>query len=123
MKILIVDDSATMRRIMKNLLTQLNLTDVSEASNAETALIELKKNKYGLILCNDSLHPQTGLDLLKTIRNDSELCNLPFVMVFDESNTSTESIIAAKKAGVSNVIRKPFNAETLKGKLTSVLGL
>ncbi|MFY7828499.1 MAG: response regulator [Flectobacillus sp.] len=123
MKILIVDDYATMRRIMRNLLSQLNLTDVNEASNVETALIELKKNKYGLVLCNDSLPPQSGLDLLKAIRNDSELSNLPFVMVLDESNTSTESIIAARKAGVSNVIRKPFNAETLKGKLTSVLGL
>lgn len=122
MKVLVVDDYATMRRIMRNLLSQLHISDVSEASNVETALRELRNSKYSLILCNDTLPPQTGLDLLKAVRDDSELSHISFIMVFDETTHTTENFIATKTAGANNIIRKPFNAETLKEKIVSVCG-
>ncbi|AYQ33307.1 response regulator [Runella sp. SP2] len=121
MKVLVVDDYATMRRIVRNLLTQIGMTDVEEASDGITALQRLRENKYGLVISDDNMEPMTGLQLLKEIRNDSKLKGTPFIMVTAES--STEKVIAAKQAGVNNYIVKPFNAETLKQKMESVLGI
>lgn len=120
MKILVVDDYGTMRRIVRNLLTQIGFTDIDEASDGATAFQKLHESSYGLIICDWNMEPMTGLQLLKMIRADQKLRALPFIMVTAESKT--ENVIAAKEAGVSNYIVKPFNAETLKQKIQAVLG-
>lgn len=109
-----------MLRILGNLLRQLGFTNVSEAEDGEDALRELKRDKYNLVISDCNMQRMSGLDLLRKVRGDQELRHLPFIMVTAESKT--ETVIAAKNAGVSNYIVKPFNAETLKKKLVTVLG-
>ena len=118
--ILIVDDYKTMLRIVRNLLKQLNFQNIDEATDGSMALAKLKEKSYGLIISDWNMQPMTGLDLLKSVRSDASLKDTPFIMVTAESKT--ENVIAAKEAGVNNYIVKPFNAETLKGKIASVLG-
>lgn len=120
MEILIVDDYATMRRIMKNLLIQLGFKNVSEAADGGDALGKLRVKAAGLVISDWNMEPMTGLQLLKEVRSDAKLKDLPFIMVTAESKT--DNVIAAKQAGVSNYIVKPFNAETLKAKMQSVIG-
>ena len=121
MPIMIVDDYATMLRILKNLLLQLEFTNVLEAKDGDEALNKLRTvGPVGLIISDWNMQPMTGLDLLKAVRADSKLRATPFIMVTAESKT--ENVVAAKQAGVSNYIVKPFNAETLKAKMASVLG-
>lgn len=120
MKILIVDDYATMRRILRNLLSQIGYTDVDEADNGVTALKKLHENRYGLVISDANMEPMTGLQLLKEIRSDSKLGSTHFIMTMQESKT--EFVIEAKQAGVNNVIVKPFNADTLRQKIESVVG-
>ena len=120
MPILVVDDYKTMLRIVRNLLNQLGFEDVDEAIDGGVALQKLKQKDYGLVISDWNMEPMTGLDLLKEIRADSRLKALPFIMVTAESKT--ENVVAAKEAGVSNYIVKPFNAATLKQKLVSVFG-
>lgn len=120
MHILVVDDYNTMRRIIKNLLKQLGFDNVDEASDGTDALTKLHDKQYGLIISDWNMEPMTGLDLLKKVRVDEKVKNIPFIMVTAESKP--ENVIAAKQAGVSNYIVKPFNAETLKTKMASVLG-
>ena len=118
--IMIVDDYSTMLRIMKNLLRQLDFENVEEATDGSMALSKLKLGHYGLVISDWNMQPVTGLDLLKQVRADAQLKHLPFIMVTAESKT--ENVIAAKEAGVTNYIVKPFNAETLKQKLVAVFG-
>jgi two-component system chemotaxis response regulator CheY len=118
--IMIVDDYATMLRIMKNLLRQLDFENVEEATDGSTALSKLKLGNFGLVISDWNMQPVTGLDLLKQVRADAQLKHLPFIMVTAESKT--ENVVAAKQAGVSNYIVKPFTADTLKAKMESVLG-
>jgi len=119
--VLVVDDYVTMLRILRNFLKQLNFTNIHEASDGAQALVELRSGpEFGLIVSDWNMEPMTGIELLREVRADEKLKHIPFVMVTAESKT--ENVIVAKKAGVSNYIVKPFNAETLKGKLTSVLG-
>ena len=120
MPVLIVDDYKTMLRIIRNLLSQLNFTNVHEASDGETALAKLRDGKFGLVISDWNMEPMTGLQLLREVRSDDNLKETPFIMITAESKT--ENVVAAKEAGVNNYIVKPFNAETLKGKLSSVLG-
>lgn len=120
MKILIVDDYKTMLRIIRNLLKQIGFENVEEATDGSSALKMLKENKFNLIISDWNMEPMTGLQLLKEVRADPELAKTPFIMVTAESKT--ENVIAAKEQGVDNYIVKPFNAETLKGKLSSVVG-
>ena len=117
--VLVVDDYSTMRRIIKNLLNQIGFMNVEEADNGATAYDKLRAQKFGLVISDWNMEPMTGLELLKLVRADSALKSLPFIMVTAESKT--ENVIAAKQAGVSNYIVKPFNAETLKTKISSVL--
>jgi len=119
-QIMIVDDYTTMLRIMRNLLRQLEFENVEEATDGSTALHKLQLGHFGLVISDWNMQPMTGLDLLKQVRADAKLKSLPFIMVTAESKT--ENIIAAKEAGVSNYIVKPFTAETLKAKMSSVLG-
>ena len=120
MKIMIVDDYSTMLRILRNLLRQLEFSNVDEANNGDDALQKLREGQYNLIISDWNMTPMTGLDLLKHVRADAKLKHIPFIMVTAESKT--DNVIAAKQAGVSNYIVKPFNAETLKSKMSSVLG-
>ncbi len=117
--ILIVDDYKTMLRIIRNLLKQLEFDNVEEASDGSEALAKLRAGNFGLVISDWNMQPMTGLDLLKEVRADSRLKNLPFIMITAESKT--ENVVAAKQAGVSNYIVKPFNAETLKEKIEKVM--
>ena len=118
MPILVVDDYKTMVRIIRNLLKQLGFEDVDDAADGTEALARLKERKYGLVISDWNMQPMTGYDLLKHVRADEGLQTIPFIMVTAEAKT--ENVIAAKKAGVSNYIVKPFNAQTLKGKIETV---
>jgi two-component system chemotaxis response regulator CheY len=120
MRVLIVDDYKTMLRIVRNLLKQLGFMNVDEATDGSMALQLLRNQDYGLVISDWNMEPMTGLQLLKEVRADPKLKGIPFIMVTAESKS--ENVIAAKQAGVSNYVVKPFNAETLKGKMASVLG-
>lgn len=120
MNILIVDDYKTMLRIIKNLLKQIGFDNVDEASDGSAALKSLREKDYGLVISDWNMEPMTGLELLKEVRADAKLKETPFIMITAESKS--ENVIAAKQAGVNNYIVKPFNAETLRTKLQSVLG-
>jgi two-component system chemotaxis response regulator CheY len=119
-KILIVDDYKTMLRIIGNLLKQLGFQHIEEATDGTMALEKLKKHTFDLIISDWNMEPMSGLELLKNVRSDTSLKNLPFIMVTAESKV--ENVVIAKQAGVTNYIVKPFNAQTLKAKLTAVLG-
>ncbi len=120
MSILIVDDYKTMLRIIRNLLKQLGFNSVDEAIDGSSALTKLRDKDFGLVISDWNMEPMSGLQLLKEVRADVNLKEIPFTMITAESKS--ENVIAAKEAGVSNYIVKPFNAATLKGKLTTVLG-
>jgi len=120
MPILVVDDYKTMVRIIRNLLKQLGFNNVDDAADGVEALSKLREKKYGLVISDWNMEPMTGYELLKEVRSDDTLNRTPFIMVTAESKT--ENVIAAKKAGVNNYIVKPFNAQTLNGKINAVFG-
>ena len=120
MPILIVDDYKTMLRIIRNLLKQLGFNNVDESADGATALQKLRQKDYLLVISDWNMEPMTGLQLLKEVRTDNKLKAMPFIMITAESKT--ENVVAAKEAGVSNYIVKPFNAATLKQKLSTVSG-
>lgn len=120
MKVLVVDDYRTMLRILRNLLRQLDFRNVFEATDGTDALLKLREGGFGLVISDWNMEPMTGIQLLREVRADDKLKHIPFIMVTAESKP--ENVIAAKQAGVSNYIVKPFNAETLKTKMASVLG-
>ena len=120
MPILIVDDYKTMLRIIRNLLKQLGFNNVDEATDGSAALQKLRDKEYHLVSSDWNMEPMSGMQLLTEVRADTKLKDLPFIMITAESKT--ENVIAAKEAGVSNYIVKPFNAATLKTKLAAVLG-
>ena len=120
MPILVVDDYSTMIRIIRNLLKQLGFENVDDASDGSAALAKMQTRKYGLVISDWNMEPMTGYDLLKQVRANPQMAATPFIMITAESKT--ENVIAAKKAGVSNYIVKPFNAATLKQKMESVIG-
>jgi two-component system chemotaxis response regulator CheY len=120
MRILVVDDYNTMRRIVRNLLKQLGFENVDEAADGGEAFKKLQEDNFNMVISDWNMEPVTGMELLKQVRANDKLKNLPFIMVTAESKP--ENVIAAKQAGVSNYIVKPFNAETLKTKMTSVIG-
>ena len=119
MRVVIVDDYTTMLRILRNLLRQLDLHNVEEANDGETAFHLMLKSPPDLIISDWNMAPMTGLELLRKVRAEPKLRHIPFIMVTAESKT--ENVIAAKQAGVSNYIVKPFNADTLRAKIVSVL--
>jgi two-component system chemotaxis response regulator CheY len=120
MPVLIVDDYATMLRIVRNLLKQIGFDNIDEAADGGRALQMMKIKKYGLVISDWNMQPVTGIEFLRHVREDEELKATPFIMVTAESKT--ENVVEAKKAGVSNYIVKPFSSEILKGKIASVLG-
>lgn len=121
MNVLIVDDYTTMLRIIKNLLKQLGFNNIDEATDGTMALEKIKAKNYGLVISDWNMEPMSGYEFLKQVRaSDQAFKTVPFIMVTAESKT--ENVIAAKQAGVNNYIVKPFNAETLKTKISAVLG-
>jgi two-component system chemotaxis response regulator CheY len=118
MPILVVDDYNTMVRIIRNLLKQIGFQDIDDASDGASALRRLRERPYGLVISDWNMEPMSGYDLLKEMRANPQLATVPFIMITAESKT--ENVIAAKQAGVNNYIVKPFNAQTLKGKIEAV---
>lgn len=120
MPVLIVDDCKTMLKIVKSLLIQLGFSNIDEASNGAMAMGKLGEKEYHLVISDWNMDPITGIELLQKVRANQSTKNVKFLMVTAESKT--ENVIAAKQAGVDNYIIKPFNADTLKAKLVSILG-
>lgn len=118
MKVLVVDDFSTMRRIVKNLLKQLGFSNILEADDGSTALDVLKSQKVDFIVSDWNMPKMTGLELLKAVRGDDSLKSIPFLMITAEAKK--ENIMDALQSGVSNYIVKPFTAETLKEKIDKI---
>ncbi len=119
MKILIVDDYSTMRRIVKNLLQELGYANVQEADDGSTALPMLKTGNFDFVITDWNMPQLPGLELLKAVRADPKLTHLPVLMVTAEAKR--EQIVEAAQAGVSGYVIKPFTAQTLGEKLTKIL--
>lgn len=120
MRILVIDDFQTMRRIIINLLRQLGFTNMVEADDGTTAWERLEAETIDLIISDWNMPKMTGMDLLRKVRASERYKATPFIMVTAEGKR--ENVIAAVQAGVSNYIVKPFNAATLKEKLSKVIG-
>ena len=118
MKVLVVDDFATMRRIVKNLLKDLGFKNIVEADDGKTALPILQEDKIDLLVTDWNMPGMTGIDLLKEVRADPKLVNLPVLMVTAEAKR--EQIILAAQAGVNGYVIKPFTAATLKEKIDKI---
>lgn len=118
MKILIVDDFSTMRRIIKNLLRDLGFTNTQEADDGNTALPMLQNGSFDFVVTDWNMPGMQGIDLLKAIRADDKLKHLPVLMVTAESKR--EQIIEAAQAGVNGYVVKPFTAVTLEEKINKI---
>ncbi len=118
MKILVVDDFSTMRRIVKNLLKQLGFENVEEAEDGAQAYSKLKTGGFGFVVSDWNMPNMDGLELLKKVRGDAALSGLPFLMVTAEAEK--EKVILAIQAGVNNYVVKPFTGEVLKEKMDKV---
>lgn len=118
LKILVVDDFSTMRRIVKNILRQIGYSNIDEAEDGNGALSKLRQDKYDLVISDWNMPNMTGLDLLKAIRADGNLNGIPVLMVTAESKK--ENVVEAIKHGVNNYIVKPFTADILKGKIEKI---
>jgi two-component system chemotaxis response regulator CheY len=118
-KILVVDDFATMRKVIRNLLKQVGYENIVEAEDGVTALRTLKSQKIDLIISDWNMPNMTGLELLKAVRADEEIKTTPFLMVTAEA--LQDNVITAVKAGVSNYIVKPFTAEVLNEKIKKII--
>jgi two-component system chemotaxis response regulator CheY len=117
--VLLVDDSGTIRRIIRKILGQIGIEKVEEAENGSEALEKLSSESFRLVISDWNMEPIGGLELLKEIRSNDELKHLPFIMV--SSNDSTKDVITAKEAGASGYIIKPFTAQNLKFKIQNIL--
>ncbi|NVJ60316.1 MAG: chemotaxis response regulator CheY [Gammaproteobacteria bacterium] len=118
MKILIVDDFSTMRRIVKNLLRDLGFTNTAEADDGQTALPMLQSGDFDFLVTDWNMPGMQGIDLLKNVRADPNLKDLPVLMVTAEAKR--EQIVEAAQAGVNGYIVKPFTAGTLKEKIDKI---
>lgn len=118
-KILVVDDFATMRKVVRNLLKQAGYENIIEAEDGVAALKILKSQKVDFVISDWNMPNMTGIELLKTVRADEEIGKIPFLMVTAEA--LQDNVIAAVKAGVSNYIVKPFTAEVLNEKITKIM--
>jgi two-component system chemotaxis response regulator CheY len=119
MTILLVDDFATMRKVIRNLLKQVGYENIMEADNGEAGLAVLKSHKIDFVISDWNMPVMTGLELLKAVRADADICKTPFLMVTAEA--LKENVVAAVKAGVSNYIVKPFTAEVLNEKIEKII--
>ena len=117
-KILVVDDFSTMRRIIKNLLRDLGFENTAEADDGLTALPMLQAGGFDMLVTDWNMPGMTGIELLKAVRSDPKLQNLPVLMVTAEAKK--EQIVMAAQAGVNGYIVKPFTAQTLKEKIDKI---
>lgn len=118
MKILVVDDFSTMRRIIKNILKQIGFTNIDEAENGQIALSKIGEGNYDLVVSDWNMPEMTGIELLKMVRANETTKDLPFLMVTAEAKK--ENVVEAVKAGVNNYIVKPFTAEVLQEKISKI---
>lgn len=118
MRILVVDDFSTMRRIIKNILRQLGFNNIIEADDGSSAWETLNKDKIDFIISDWNMPKMPGIELLRKVRSSEEFANLPFLMVTAEAQQ--ENIIEAVQAKVPNYIVKPFTAETLGQKIDKI---
>jgi two-component system chemotaxis response regulator CheY len=118
MKILIVDDFSTMRRIVKNILKQLGYENIEEAEDGAQAYTKLKNGGFEFVVTDWNMPNADGLELLKNVRSDPELKALPILMVTGEAEK--EKVVTAIQAGVSNYVVKPFTAQILKEKMERI---
>ncbi len=123
MKILVIDDMATMRKIIKNMLMKIGFKNITEADDGATALPMIENaqqigDPYEFIVSDWNMPQMTGLDLLKNLRSRDEYKKLPFLMITAEAEQG--NVVIAVQAGVNNFIVKPFSAETLKEKITKI---
>ena len=118
MKILVVDDMSTMRRIVKSIIKQLGFANVEEAENGQEALDKLRAESFGFVISDWNMPVMTGIELLRAIRADDKLKAIPVLMVTAEAQK--ENLVEAIKAGVSNYIVKPFTAEVLQEKMNKI---
>jgi len=121
MKILVVDDFATMRKIVRNLLRQLNYNNVQEAEDGEVAFKKLQAEKFDFVITDWNMPNMTGLELLISIRKTPSLAKMPVLMVTAEADK--ENILAAAKAGVNDYVIKPFTSLTLAEKIKKIFKL
>lgn len=119
LKVLVVDDFATMRRIITGFLKELGFSNIQEADDGKTALPMLQANKFDLLISDWNMPGMNGLDLLKAVRADAKLAKLPVLLVTAEAKK--DQIVEAAKAGVNGYVVKPFTANTLLEKLEKVL--
>ena len=118
MKILVVDDMSTMRRIVKNILKQLGFNNLEEAENGQDALTKLHADTYGFVVSDWNMPVMMGIDMLRAIRADEKLKKIPVLMVTAEAQK--ENLMEAVQAGVSNYVVKPFTAETMQDKFNKI---
>jgi two-component system chemotaxis response regulator CheY len=118
-KILVVDDFATMRKVIRNLLKQIGYDNVIEAENGQIAFKTLQSQQVDFIISDWNMPTMSGLELLKAIRADANLAKTPFLMV--TAGALKENVVEAVKAGVNNYIVKPFTAEVLEGKIAKII--
>ena len=118
MRVLVVDDFPTMRKILKNVLKQINMQNTLEAGNGKEALDLLRKEEIDLIICDLVMPEMTGMELLQACKNDPQISRIPFIMVTAEAQK--ETVMEAIKAGVDNYITKPFTPERLQDAISKV---
>lgn len=118
MKVLVVDDMSTMRRIMKNILKQLGFANMEEAENGQEALQKLRADTYGFVVSDWNMPVMPGIEMLRAIRADEKLKHIPVLMVTAEAQK--ENLIEAIQAGVNNYVVKPFTAETMQEKVNKI---
>ncbi len=118
MKILVVDDMSTMRRIIKNILKQLGFSNMDEAENGQEALQKLRADTFGFVVSDWNMPVMPGIEMLRAIRADEKLKHIPVLMVTAEAQK--ENLIQAIQAGVNNYIVKPFTAETMQEKINKI---
>ena len=121
LQVLIIDDHKTMLKIITNLLNQIGISNIEEATDGQAALQKLGQKKYDLIISDWNMMPMTGLELVQNIRGNPQYQhqNAPFIMVTAESKP--ENVMEAAKAGVNNYIVKPFSADTMEQKIKATL--
>ncbi len=120
MRVLIVDDFPTMRRILKNVLRQIHVENTLEAQNGKEALDLLRKEEVDMIICDLLMPEMTGLELLRVCKDDPQISHIPFIMVTAEAQKKT--VMEAIKAGVDNYITKPFTPDRLQDAINKVMG-
>lgn len=120
MKILVVDDHSTMRRIVRGVLKRLGYSNIDMAENGEEGLTKLKGDRFDFVVCDWNMPVMSGLELLKAVRSDGDLRELPFLMVTAEAKK--DNIVEAIEAGVSNYVVKPFTEEVLAEKISGIFG-